>query len=118
MTQPIDPTQSVRPERRAKERRAKERRDKERRQGDKRRADSAANLPVPVTTARDGPKSEPKPDASTVFTAQLLGQPGQKRGLKGGPVVLDAARSAYLGAEWSGPADRRHRAGKITKTEL
>ena len=35
----------------------------------------------------------------------------------GGPKVLEAARSAYLEAEWSGPNDRRARTGKITKTE-
>ena len=39
------------------------------------------------------------------------------RGLRGGPKVLEAARSAYLEAEWSGPNDRRARTGKITKTE-
>jgi hypothetical protein len=40
------------------------------------------------------------------------------RGLRGGQKVLDAARSAYLGAEWSGPNDRRAHTGQITKTEV
>ena len=52
------------------------------------------------------------------FAAQMLGQGGQKRGLRGGPETLDRARSTYLGAEWSGPADRRPRPGRITKTEI
>ena len=113
MTQPIDPTPPIRPERRAKERRARQRR-----QDERRGAEPGANLPVPAgpvrAEARPGPNAEP----SAPFVAQLFGQPGQKRGLKGGPVVLEAARSAYLGAEWSGPGDRRKPAGKIAKTEL
>jgi hypothetical protein len=47
-----------------------------------------------------------------------MGQGGQRRGLRGGPETLDKARSAYLEAEWSGPADRRVRTGRITKTEI
>ena len=39
-------------------------------------------------------------------------------GLRGGPATLETARSAYLGAEWSGPADRRAGKGKVTKTEI
>ena len=50
--------------------------------------------------------------------AQILGQYGVKRGLKGGKPVLDQARSAYLETEYSGAADRRPRRGLITKTEL
>lgn len=52
------------------------------------------------------------------FSAQLLGQGGQKRGLKGGKPVLDTARSAYLEAEWSGPDDRRLSAGRLMKVTL
>ena len=44
--------------------------------------------------------------------------PGQKRGLRGGPPVLDAARSAYLGAEYSGAAERRPKTGKTAKTDI
>jgi hypothetical protein len=50
--------------------------------------------------------------------AQILGQDGVKRGLKGGQPVLDQARTAYLETKYSGPADRRPRRGLITKTEL
>ena len=56
--------------------------------------------------------------AFAAFAAHLMGQTGQKRGLRGGQEVLDTARSTYLGTEFSGPPDRRPRAGLIKKTEL
>ena len=56
------------------------------------------------------------PDAS--FEAQLLGQPGQKRGLRGGVPVLEAARGAYLSAEFTGPGDRRPAPGLLTIREV
>ncbi len=74
-----------------------------------------------VTFVRD---EEPAPSpprrggAFAAFAAHLMGQPGQKRGLRGGQEVLDAARSTYLGTEYSGPADRRPKAGLIKKTEI
>lgn len=61
------------------------------------------------------PASEP---GSAAFAAQQMGQTGQKRGLRAGPPMLDAARAAYLGAEYSGSAERRPPAGKATKTEI
>ncbi len=54
----------------------------------------------------------------SAFAAQLMGQGGRKRGLKGGPPVLGEAKSAYLEAEYSGPNDRRARTGRITRTEV
>jgi hypothetical protein len=48
----------------------------------------------------------------------MIGQTGQRRGLKGGPPVLDAARSAYLGAEHSGAAERRPLPGKAKDTDI
>jgi hypothetical protein len=114
MTEPIEPT--VRTERRAGERRSRSRR-----QSERRASQTAANLPVPAAPSRAEAKREAKAEPAreaSAFTAQLLGQPGQKRGLKGGPPVLEAARAAYLEAEWSGPADRRKPSGRITKTEL
>ncbi len=94
--------------------------------GEDRRADGEAriNLPAIVPGAS---KSRVVPAAAgagagvdqvSEFTAQLMGQTGQKRGLRGGPETLDKARGAYLGAEWSGVADRRPPAGRITKTEI
>ena len=80
---------------------------------------SAAETRVPVATgtAKDAPKSDDKPSADAGVTAQMLGE-GQKRGLKGGQETLSRARGAYLGAEYSGPADRRPKKGRITKTEI
>jgi hypothetical protein len=74
---------------------------------------------VPVAGAQKEPVEPTQaPGADAGFAAQILGQGGQKRGLRGGPETLDKARSTYLGAEWSGPADRRPRPGRITKTEI
>lgn len=55
--------------------------------------------------------------ASASFAAQLLGQPGVKRGLKGGPEVIDGARSAYLETKFLG-ADRRLPKGVIARKDL
>ncbi len=116
MSDPIEPTAAVRADRRGKDRRASKRRDGE--GADKRQTGS--NLPVPVGPSRRA-AADPEPTAESgaaIFTAQLLGQDGQKRGLRGGQPVLDSARSAYLEAEWSGRDDRRIRAGRITKTKI
>ena len=80
--------------------------------------EETANLPVPVAAPGDPPPPEPTRTAAAAYAAQLLGQNGQRRGLKGGSPVLDSARSAYLGTEWSGPADRRRSKGKAAKTEI
>jgi hypothetical protein len=48
----------------------------------------------------------------------VLGQDGRRRGLKGGPETLDAARRAYLETEYSGPHDRRPAAGLIKRTDV
>jgi hypothetical protein len=48
----------------------------------------------------------------------MMGQTGQRRGLKGGPPVLNAARATYLEAEYSGENDRRPPAGILKKTDL
>ena len=52
------------------------------------------------------------------FAAQLMGQGGQRNGIRGGPPVMDAARASYLGAEYSGKRDRRPRVGKASQTEV
>ncbi len=84
----------------------------------RREASSQALIPAgPVVThAKAGPPDDPP--GGSVFAAQLFGQTGRKRGLKGGPPVLVGARSAYLEAEFSGPSDRRIPPGKMTKTEI
>ena len=117
MSQPVDPIRRARATRRTGERRADERR------GDERRAESAAeaeapvaNLPAVIPDTAEPPK--PAPSAAAAYAAQLLGQEGQKRGLRGGPQVLGSARAAYLDAEYLGPAERRATKGQITKTEI
>ena len=105
----------------------------DRREGDRRererRAASASRALVPTgTTDADASPGEQNPARAAVhpasepgtaaFVAQQMGQAGQKRGLRGGAPVLDAARSAYLETEYSGAAERRPRAGKTTKTEI
>jgi len=70
----------------------------------------------PEDAARPGARMVPPMDAA--YAAQLYGQPGQKRGLRGGAPVLIAARTAYLEAEYSGRYDRRPPQGVITKTAL
>ncbi|MFN7108138.1 MAG: hypothetical protein ACK4MY_07960 [Brevundimonas sp.] len=103
----------------------------DRREGDRRererRAQSASRALVPVD-APEVVEPQPAPARAAVlraiepgaaaFVAQQMGQSGQKRGLRGGPPVLDAARSAYLGTEYSGAAERRPVAGKAAKTEI
>lgn len=76
------------------------------------------NLPVPV----EAPHARERADGAGVsgqaaFAAQLLGQPGQKRGLRAAGTI-ETARSAYLGAEYSGPADRRPPKGLLKKAEI
>lgn len=111
MNDSIDPVQAVLPERRWRFRR---------------REDRDAARPNEVEAEAEAvsqPEPQPAPDLGdrlagfAAFAAQILGQPGQKRGLKGGPETLEKARAAYLEAEYSGPQDRRLSAGRITKTE-
>jgi hypothetical protein len=69
------------------------------------------NLPalIPGQTRRD---ESPKARA-TAIDAQVEGQTGQRRGLRGGQPVLSAARAAYLDAEWRGHDDRRLPTGTL-----
>lgn len=68
----------------------------------------------------DGRPASPSPrrEGFAAFAAHLMGQVGQKKGLRGGQEVLSAARSTYLGTEYSGPADRRPKVGLIKKTNI
>lgn len=58
------------------------------------------------------PPETPLSEGAATLSAHLIGQDGARRGLRGGPPVLDAARSAYESAEWSGGADRRKKSGR------
>jgi hypothetical protein len=82
---------------------------------------SPSRAVVPAGPARTHDR-EPAPDSGratvdAAFAAQLLaGAP--RRGLKGGPEMLEQARTTYLKNEYSGPADRRARKGRGTKTDV
>ena len=71
-------------------------------------------LPVPVGPVVDVPRPDNR-DQGAAFNAQLIGQDGQKRGLRGGTPVLEAARRVYSATEWSGPNDRRAGKGRIAR---
>lgn len=110
---PVDPVQR-REDRRAADRRAEQR-----------RAASASRALVPLEASAEpaDPPARPAPSptadgGAAAFAAQIMGQTGQRRGLKGGPPVLGAARSAYLGAEHSGTAERRPQPGKAKNTDV
>ncbi len=79
----------------------------------------AEDRSVPVVV---GPPPAPEPErivgGASIFSAQLMGQEGQKRGLRGGAPVLDAARDIYNRVEYSGAADRRARKGGAAKTDV
>ncbi len=118
MTGPLRPVGPVEP-------RGPQRRTGDRRQGEERREDeprpSTALVPSNEPAAAD-PEPAPAPAPVTTqpaaFAAQVMGQSGARKGLKGGPPVLDAARGTYLGAEYSGAKDRRPRPGKTTRTDV
>lgn len=112
------------PERRDADRRKSERRSPSRRKakGGDAEASTGRDL-VPVGERIDhDPAPSQKPSrpaaAEAAFAAQLIGQTGQKRGLRGGPPVLDAARATYLNAEFVGEKERRPPIGKVKKTEI
>jgi len=105
----------------------------ERREGDRRGQDRRRHSrgEAEASESRElvlvGPVSDPQPSAKpaapipvppAAFTAQIIGQKGQKRGLRGGPPVLEAARTTYLETEYSGENDRRPVPGQETETEI
>ncbi len=109
MSDQIDPVQPLLPERRWRLRRREDVHGKPAADGD--------TLAEPVEAA-DAPDLRDRMSGFAAFAAQLLGQPGIKRGLRGGPEVLGQARAAYLEAEYSGPGERRIPAGRISRTDV
>jgi hypothetical protein len=105
MTDPIDPIRRTEGERRQRARRKADAAV----QGDSPK--EAAQLPAVIAPDKT---IDPRP----VVAAQLIGQEGQKRGLRGGPQTLAQARAAYLSTEWSGAIDRRNRTGLFSKTKI
>lgn len=108
MSQSVDPIAPLERERRRKARRAH----------DRVKADATPAMSLPVVVAGDPAPERPEAQGSSIFAAQLLGQPGEKRGLRGGPETLEKARAAYLEAEWSGPLDRRNLSGRTTTADI
>jgi hypothetical protein len=87
-------------------------------QPQRRAGGEVVNLPVPVEPVRRiEPRSDRRP-AGAAFAAHLIGQDGQKRGLRAGPELIDAARRAYNRAEWSGSKDRRAPTGAVAKASI
>ncbi len=114
-----DEVRPVGPVQRRADRRSDDRRAAERRAASASRALVPVDFPVEPAESPARPAPTPPADAgAAVFAAQMIGQTGQRRGLKGGPPVLDAARSAYLGAEHSGAAERRPQPGKAKDTDI
>ncbi|MDI1327675.1 MAG: hypothetical protein PSV23_12860 [Brevundimonas sp.] len=114
-----DEIRAVGPVERRDDRRSAERRAAERRAAAQSRALTVTDFPTEPAEPPARPAPTPASDASAAaFAAQMIGQTGQRRGLKGGPPVLDAARSAYLGTEHSGAAERRPRPGKAEDTDV
>jgi len=82
-------------------------------------AAGGANLPVPVEpviaprTFKDDHRR-----GHAELAAQMMGQIGERRGLRAGAPLLDSAREAYNRTEWSGSYDRRARKGRSARTEI
>ena len=112
MTDPVRPPSSIQ-DRREGERRRTLRRAK---------VDNDGRDLVPIEPVEDHdvpPSPAPGRDAGpSAFDAQLLGQDGVKRGLKGGQEVLGKARSTYLSSEYAGAGDRRPKPGQVKKTDI
>lgn len=75
-------------------------------------------LPAPVERASRSPPRDRRGEGQAAFAAQLIGQEGQKRGLRAGPELADAAKRLYNRTEWSGSKDRRSRKGGKTRAEV
>jgi hypothetical protein len=114
-----DEIRAVGPVERRDDRRSAERRAAERRAAAPSRALTVTEFELEPAEPPARPAPAPPADATAAaFAAQMYGQSGQRRGLKGGPPVLDAARSAYLGTEHSGANERRPRPGKAEDTDI
>ncbi|AQR62995.1 hypothetical protein BZG35_16015 [Brevundimonas sp. LM2] len=104
-----------------RDRRAAQRRDAaERRVASASRALVVATLPVVDSMPDPASPADPiaPADLAAAFSAQLMGQKGQRRGLKAGPPLMNSARASYLGNEYSGENDRRPPSGLVKKTDI
>ena len=81
-------------------------------------AAGGVNLPVPVEPVT-GPRTfRDERRGQSELAAQLMGQIGERRGLRAGAPLLDTAREAYNRTEWSGSYDRRARKGRSARTDI
>ncbi len=71
------------------------------------------NRNLPALIPGQAQRTESPKARATAFDAQVSGQTVQRRGLRGGQPVLNAARAAYLDAEWRGHDDRRLPTGTL-----
>ena len=72
----------------------------------------------PATSAARTRKARSAATGAAAFAAQILGQGGQRNGIRGGPPVMDAARATYLGAQYSGEQERRPPSGTTKRTKV
>jgi hypothetical protein len=79
-------------------------------------ATPVVNLTISVSPPDPGAARRMAPEPTANAETHMIAQAARTRGLRGGQKVLEAARSAYLEAQWSGPRDRRVGRGRITKT--
>jgi hypothetical protein len=85
-------------------------------------APRALAAPAPPPAARPiQPSARDFSDAprhgESELAAQLMGQDGAARGLRGGPIVINATQSTYNRVEWSGDRDRRAAKGSAARTQ-
>jgi hypothetical protein len=81
------------------------------------RAAQAEATEGPAAAAPIRPAAPDPEKAPPVISVQILGQTHPAE--TANPANLAGkARAAYLDVEWSGPADRRNRRGRIAKTEI
>jgi len=83
------------------------------------RAGAVPNLPVPIEPI-EPPRTfrDERPRVYVELVAQIIGQGGERRGLRAGPSLLDQAREAYNRTEWSGRYDRRARKGRAASEDI
>jgi hypothetical protein len=81
------------------------------------RAGPAEAAEGPAAAAPIRPASPEPEEPPPVISVQILGQahPAESPDPAN---MAGKARAAYLDVEWSGPADRRNRRGRIAKTEV
>ena len=107
MTSPIDPIRRPNAPRRVK-------RSDNAARGESTDRSVPAVYEPPPPPAPSGVAAQPE----AAFAAHMLGQDGERRGLRGGKETLDSARTLYNKIEYSGSADRRSPKGRTAKTEV